>query len=102
MTDSNFHCDFCGLPVAGSIWASHDAMASDLPVEKYCCFGCRFAAAVTRERGEAGVIGWTLTRLGVSIFLSMNVMAFTMALWTNDMYGGDEGGALAASMYGLF
>jgi heavy metal translocating P-type ATPase len=100
------HCDFCGLPLAGSIWggsrAAQDAKAADPPVDKYCCFGCRFAAAVTRERGEAGAIRWTLTRLGLSIFLSMNVLAFTMALWTNDMYGGDEGGALAASMYGLF
>ncbi len=46
-------------------------------------------------------------RLGLSIVLSMNVMAFTMALWTNDVYGvlvdaGNDGGALAASMYGLF
>lgn len=68
----------------------------------YCCFGCRFASAVTRERGETGAIRWTLARLGLSIFLTMNVMAFTMALWTNDVYGGDEGGALAASLYGLF
>ena len=112
MTSSQATCDFCGLPLAPATWASRDAAASDPPVENFCCFGCRFAAAVTRERGETGAIRWTLTRLGLSIFLSMNVMAFTMALWTNDVYGVDAngvdangaevGGVLAASMYGLF
>jgi len=102
MTSPPATCDFCGLPLAGATWAGRDATASDAPRAEYCCFGCRFAAAVTRERGETGAIRWTMTRLGLSIFLSMNVMAFTMALWTNDMYGSDGGGALAASLYGLF
>lgn len=102
MSASHSSCDFCGLPLPGAMWESSDAAAADASAEEYCCFGCRFAAAVTRERGETGAIRWTLTRLGLSIFLSMNVMAFTMALWTNDVYGGDDGGALAASLYGLF
>jgi heavy metal translocating P-type ATPase len=29
-------------------------------------------------------------RLGLAIFFSMNVMAFTMALWSSDVYGGDN------------
>lgn len=100
-------CDFCGLPLPGSLWArresaGHAEVASEPPTVSYCCFGCRFAAAVTRERGETGAIHWMLTRLGLSIFLSMNVMAFTMALWTNDVYGAEGGGALAVTMYGLF
>lgn len=107
MTAPHVTCDFCGLPLAASTRAGQDATAADPLIGRYCCFGCRFAAAVTRERGETGAIRWTLTRLGLSIFLSMNVMAFTMALWTNDVYGGgvngdESGGALAASMYGLF
>ena len=31
-----------------------------------------------------------LMRLGLSIFFTMNVMAFTMALWTDDVYGHDR------------
>jgi len=80
-----------------------DTVAAESLVAEYCCFGCRFAANVTRERGETGAIRWTLLRLGLSIFLSMNVMAFTMALWTSDVYGADaQRGALAISLYGLF
>ena len=44
-----------------------------------------------------------LARLGLSVFFTMNVMAFTMALWTTDVYGPDEApGALAATLTGLF
>ncbi|MGE5193393.1 MAG: heavy metal translocating P-type ATPase [Deltaproteobacteria bacterium] len=102
MTPSHATCDFCGLPLAGSLWTTPEACGSQPGAAQYCCFGCRFAAAVTRERGETGAIRWTMTRLGLSIFLSMNVMAFTMALWTGDVYGSDGGGTLAASLFGLF
>ena len=70
-------CDYCGLPVAQGV-----------PEEPtYCCFGCRFAAAVTAESGEEGETRWTLARLGLAIFFTMNVMVFAMALWTRDVYG---------------
>jgi heavy metal translocating P-type ATPase len=68
----------------------------------YCCFGCRFAAAVTQSRGEQGAATWTLARLGLAIFLTMNVMVFTMALWTQDFYGADGGQAWVAALRGLF
>ena len=70
-------CDYCGLPVAPGG-----------PTEAvYCCVGCRFAAAVTAEGGEEGHARWTLARLGLAIFFTMNVMVFAMALWTQDVYG---------------
>ena len=31
-----------------------------------------------------------LARLGLSVFFTMNVIAFTMALWTTDVYGPDD------------
>ena len=31
-----------------------------------------------------------LARLGLSVFFTMNVIAFTMALWTTDVYGASE------------
>jgi heavy metal translocating P-type ATPase len=67
----------------------------------FCCFGCRFAASVTQERGEQGRVRWTLARLGLAIFFSMNVMVFTMALWTQDFYGPD-GDAAMLGLRGLF
>ena len=61
------------------------------------------AAAIVQEKGEAGAARGMLTRLGLSIFFSMNVMAFTMALWTTDVYGAaGPGNQLLAAMHGLF
>jgi heavy metal translocating P-type ATPase len=72
--------------------------------KQYCCFGCRFAAAVTQARGEQGAANWTLTRLGLAIFLTINVMVFTMALWTQDFYGETASGSetVVPVLRGLF
>ena len=44
-----------------------------------------------------------LNRLGLSVFFTMNVIAFTMALWTTDVYGTSEpAGTLAPVLNGLF
>lgn len=94
-------CDFCGLPIRLPKEESQRS-ESNFPQKHYCCLGCRFAAEVTRERGETGAATWTLTRLGLGIFFSMNVMAFTMALWTNTFYEAPNDHHLAASMIGLF
>lgn len=67
---SPVRCDYCELPVPG---------ADVGPV--YCCSGCRFAAAVTSERGDVGESRWMLTGLGVSLFFTLNVVMLTMALW---------------------
>jgi heavy metal translocating P-type ATPase len=93
-------CAYCGLPLETSPkrrggggkrgegdWA---ATKRDRDEERYCCFGCRFAHAVAAEGGVEGEARWTMTRLGISIFLTMNVMMFTMALWTEDIYEASE------------
>lgn len=74
-------CDYCGLPIPGG---PRDTPAEELPI--YCCFGCRFAAQVTRERGEEGAARWALTRLGIAVFFTMNVIMLSMALWSGDWY----------------
>ncbi|MBS0260857.1 MAG: cation-translocating P-type ATPase [Planctomycetes bacterium] len=123
MSVPQIHCDFCGLPIPGSLarqpascapapapvaaagQAHHEAMVSTESLQaepQFCCFGCQFAAAVTREKGDAGAIRWTLMRLGLAIFFSMNVMAFSMALWTVDVYGEEPTGALSSPLFGLF
>jgi len=76
-------CDYCGLPLP---YRAAVPAAPRPATSLYCCYGCRFAAAVTSARGEEGEARWALARLGMAIFLSMNVMVFTMALWTADFY----------------
>lgn len=84
-------CTWCGLPVAGVRApsprtlnaATADASASD---DVYCCFGCRMAHTITEERGREGAVRWTIVRLGIAIFFSMNLMAFTMTMWSLDVY----------------
>ncbi len=90
-------CDYCGLPIAG-------AVARDPAAEKqYCCFGCRIAAAINDERGDAGAARATVTRLGLAVFFTLNESVFSMALWTGDVYSHDlDGGAMASTLEGLF
>lgn len=74
-------CDFCGLPLGGGPPVSIPAAV--VP-PMYCCQGCRFAASVTQSSGDAGRLRGLMVRLGLSLFFSMNVMAFTMYLWTQE------------------
>ncbi len=62
-------CEYCHLPVASA------CVADDAPV--YCCLGCRIAAEITGKGGPQGAVQWTLARLGLAIFLTLNVMVFT-------------------------
>ncbi len=95
-------CDYCKLPLRVS-WRRRDPAAGRDESPLYCCLGCRVAAAIVEERGEHGVPRTMLMRLGLSIFFTMNVMAFTMALWTTDVYGrSDVPSELSAGLYGLF
>ena len=55
----------------------------------YCCYGCRFAAKVSAVDGQRPDPRSLFTRLGLAIFCTMNVMAFTMALWSGDVPGDD-------------
>lgn len=89
-------CDYCGLPLATS------PSGSDAP--QFCCFGCRIAAAIANESGEEGHNRWTLTRLGLAIFFTMNVMVFTLALWSWDVYASDAALATqsASALFELF
>lgn len=89
-------CAHCGLPVPGladetaSSTADRSHQNKLQPCEpEYCCFGCRIAADSAREGATEGEIGRTCLRLGLSIFLSLNVMIFTMWLWSQDVYGTD-------------
>ncbi|QEH36836.1 Copper-exporting P-type ATPase A [Aquisphaera giovannonii] len=94
-------CEYCQSPVPSGWWKpARTGRPADGPV--FCCLGCRMAAAIIEEHGEAGAARSILTRLGLSIFSSMNVMAFTMALWTTDVYeAGGQASPLMPAMQGL-
>ena len=89
--DNHSECDYCGLPVAGS-------SAAEGPL--YCCSGCRLAASITAAGGADARARWMMTRLGLAVFFTMNVMVFTFLLWSQEA-GGAEGGEAAAALYGL-
>lgn len=90
-------CDYCGLPLARRWW-SRSAPADE---PEYCCLGCQVAAQIAEERGPDGEARLTLARLGLAVFLTVNVTVFTMVLWTDDVYG-PNGHALAAPLHDLF
>jgi heavy metal translocating P-type ATPase len=89
-------CDYCGLPLPRPVFFRRPRPQPAGP--QFCCLGCQIASAVTRERGEQGAAQWTLTRLGLGVFFSMNVMVFTLALWAYDVYD-VSGEAQAAGAY---
>jgi len=82
-------CDYCGLPAGGGATVG-------TPV--FCCFGCRFAASITAAQGDDGQARWMMTRLGLALFFTMNVMVFTMLLWSQP---DGEPSAQAGALYGL-
>jgi heavy metal translocating P-type ATPase len=82
-------CDYCGLPLASGWWRRGSATAnssrSGTAEPQYCCSGCRLAAEIARQRGDAAPTA-LLTRLGFAIFLTINVVMVTMVLWSGDVY----------------
>ena len=77
-------CEFCGLRVS----AARGVVAEGKPQPVFCCFGCEFASEVTRSSGSEGASRILLLRIGLAAFCTMNVLAFTMVLWTHDVYPG--------------
>lgn len=93
-SSSRPNCDYCGLPVPQPLLQRRHP-EPDGP--RYCCYGCRFAAAISAEDGTEASARWTLTRLGLAIFFAMNVMVFTMTLWSYDVYEPDLSDPLTAT-----
>ena len=70
----------------------------------YCCSGCRLAASILAAESEDGHAHRILLRLGFATFCTMNVLAFSMALWSRDVYGehASDTTALAGAINDLF
>lgn len=71
-------CSFCGFPLRGA------TLPAD--TQAFCCLGCRFAFAASGTSAESAVPVLVLARLGVALFLTLNVVMFSMVLWSADVY----------------
>jgi Cu2+-exporting ATPase len=55
----------------------------------FCCYGCCIAYQVKSGRTEEWEAAWLLIRLGIGGFLSMNIMLFSLLLYTGSLTGPD-------------
>jgi P-type Cu2+ transporter len=78
-------CSHCLLPVGAR------AMQRTVNGESqaFCCYGCCIAFQVKNGRSEEWEAAWLLIRLGVGGFLSMNIMLFSLLLYTGAFTGVD-------------
>lgn len=97
-------CHYCHLPLPRGPVGWRRQKPIDAHEVQFCCLGCRLASQITGLHGEQGFAQTALIRLGLALFLSMNVMMFTMALWSQDMHDALGPGAdrLAAPLADLF
>ena len=56
----------------------------------FCCYGCCIAHQVKGGSGDASEAAWFLVRLGVGSFLSMNIMLFSLLVYSGAFNGADR------------
>jgi Cu2+-exporting ATPase len=57
---------------------------------QFCCYGCCIAHQVKSGSGEASEAAWFLVRLGAGSFLSMNIMLFSLLVYSGAFTGADR------------
>jgi Cu2+-exporting ATPase len=57
---------------------------------QFCCYGCCIAHQVKSGSGDASEAAWFLVRLGVGGFLSMNIMLFSVLVYSGAFNGADR------------
>jgi len=57
---------------------------------QFCCYGCCIAHQVKSGSGDAYEAAWFLVRLGVGSFLSMNIMLFSLLVYSGAFSGADR------------
>jgi Cu2+-exporting ATPase len=78
-------CAHCELPLGRrSVAASVEGRR-----ERFCCYGCVLAQQITRARGEHGAASAIFVRLGLAVFLAMNVMMLSVPTYAPHVYGGE-------------
>ena len=78
-------CSHCVLPV-GLRAMRRTVNGEDCA---FCCYGCCIAFQVKNGKSEEWEAAWLLIRLGVGGFLSMNIMLFSLLLYTDAFTGAD-------------
>ena len=84
-TEGESLCDHCFLPIGRRpmrVMVNGKSCA-------FCCYGCCIAFQVKSGKTEEWDAAWILIRLGVGGFLSMNIMLFSILLYTGAFTGAD-------------
>lgn len=74
-------CSHCSLPTG--LFGIERAL--DGEKRTFCCYGCCLAYQVRNGRSEEPQAAWLLIRLGIGGFLAMNIMLFSLLLYS-DMF----------------
>lgn len=81
---SPINCAQCGLPTG------RDGTHSESePI--FCCYGCSLVYQIAGDKSDQSRSSWLLSRLGLSLFLAMNVMMLTMIVYTPSFFPRDTG-----------
>lgn len=74
-------CSYCHLPIPGL------RPSAIQPNSRYfCCAGCRLAADLQDAYAADRPLQSLQARIGLAVFCTMNVLVFSMALWSHDVY----------------
>jgi Cu2+-exporting ATPase len=80
-------CSHCLLPIRGR---GHDRQVQGED-HRFCCYGCCLAFQVAHGEGEESDAAWLLIRLGIGAFLAMNIMLFSLLLYSGTFEQGHAG-----------
>ena len=86
MPSSNALCRHCLLPV-GRRGFTRTVNGEGC---QFCCYGCCIAYQVKSGSGDASEAAWFLVRLGAGSFLSMNIMLFSLLVYSGAFTGADR------------
>ncbi|NQV98208.1 MAG: heavy metal translocating P-type ATPase [Rhodospirillales bacterium] len=82
-------CSHCLLPVRAH---AHEREVNG-EAYQFCCYGCALAFQVHHGQHEEADAAWLLIRLGAGAFLAMNIMLFSLVLYSGSL--GPADGQLA-------
>jgi len=74
-------CSHCQLPVRNYV----QRREVNGETHEFCCYGCCLAYLVNHGSREEPVAAWLLIRLGIGAFLAMNIMLFSLMLYSGSV-----------------
>jgi Cu2+-exporting ATPase len=87
LPDTAVACSHCLLPV-GRLGQRRSVNGEE---RLFCCYGCCIAYQVQHGVNEEHEASWLLVRLGVGAFLAMNIMLFSLLLYSGSLGAADGG-----------